>query len=40
MNGDWLAGIDVGADGAKALGEMLLVNTTLKTLDLEREEGK
>ena len=31
---------DIGAEGAKAMSEMLKVNTTLATLDLEREEER
>ena len=31
---------DIGDDGAKALSEMLKVNTTLKSLNLESEEER
>ena len=37
---DWLTDNGVGAEGAKALSEMLKVNTTLTSLNIRSERGK
>ena len=40
MNDSWMAGDEVGDDGAKSISEMLRVNTTLTSLDLDGKDEK